>query len=214
MRRESTMKRPSPRRSQQGARAPRPASKEIKIGIRLKHARRVKGFSLRQLADQVGCSESFISKIENDKVRPSFSVLHRIVTSLEMNVASLFEDNGSQPDQVCIMRPNKRPVIRVDPVWKGEGIMLERLVPSAPGTLLQANIHHIDAGANTDGPIQHEGDEFGYVLEGKLKLVVENVSYLIGPGESFSFRSHLPHSYSNPGKSTTKVLWVNTPPTF
>lgn len=189
-------------------------STETRIGVRLRHARLTKGLSLRQLADQVDCSESFISKVENDKVRPSFSMLHRIVAALEMNVAALFAEAAPEFERVTIMKPSNRPVIRVDPVWRGEGIALERLIPSAKGTLLQANIHHIDPGANTDGAIDHDGEELGYVLEGKLLLVVDGVSYLVHPGESFFFASHLPHSYSNPGKTVTKVLWVNTPPTF
>ncbi len=207
-------KRKNSRKDSLSARANPVPPTEIRIGIRLKHARLTKGLSLRQLADEVGCSESFVSKIENDKVRPSFSMLHRIVATLEMNVALLFAEETPECDRVSIMRPDTRPVIRVDPVWQGEGITLERLIPGAAGTLLQANIHHIDPGANTDGPIEHDGEEFGYVLEGTLQLVVDDVSYVIRSGESFSFASHLPHGYSNPGKTIAKVLWVNTPPTF
>ena len=92
--------------------------------------------------------------------------------------------------------------------------MLERLIPNALGALLQANIHQIRPGANTDGAIEHEGKEFGYVLEGILRLVVNDVVYTIRRGDSFSFASRIPHKYSNPGKTSTRVLLVNTPPTF
>jgi transcriptional regulator with XRE-family HTH domain len=189
-------------------------SAEIRIGIRVKHARLTKGLSLRQLANEVNCSESFISKIENDKVRPSFSMLHRMVAALEMNVAALFTERPPEAKQVDIMRPGQRPVIRVDPVWQGKGIQLERLKSNSKVALLQANIHHVEPGANTDGAISHDGEEFGYVLTGKLLLMVDNISYLIKEGESFSFNSKLPHSYSNPGNKAAKVLWLNTPPTF
>ena len=86
----SAAKRKNSRKDSLSARANLVPPTEIRIGIRLKHARLTKGLSLRQLADEVGCSESFVSKIENDKVRPSFSMLHRIVATLEMNVALLF----------------------------------------------------------------------------------------------------------------------------
>ena len=33
-------------------------------------------------------------------------------------------------------------------------------------------------------------------------------------GASFHFRSDLPHSYRNTGRTVAKVLWVNSPPTF
>ena len=190
------------------------AREEICIGAHIRHARLTKDLSLRQLADVVGCSESFVSKIENDKVRPSFSMLHRIVAALDINVAALFAERGAELGPVIIMRPNKRPVIHVDHIGRDNGITLERLIPHFSGTLLQANIHHINPGANTDGSIEHQGEEFGYVLEGRLRLIVNSVTYEVEHGESFSFPSHLAHSYSNPATVVTRVLWVNTPPTF
>src|SRR5688500_8535518 len=69
-----------------GRAAPRNTDTHIEIGMRLKHARLSKGFSLRQLADEVGCTEGFLSKIENNKARPSLAMLHRLVSRLEIAV--------------------------------------------------------------------------------------------------------------------------------
>ena len=57
---------------------------KLEIGTRLKHARLTKGMNLLQLAEKVGCTESFLSKVEHDKVRPSLMMLHKIVAALEM----------------------------------------------------------------------------------------------------------------------------------
>jgi mannose-6-phosphate isomerase-like protein (cupin superfamily) len=45
-------------------------------------------------------------------------------------------------------------------------------------------------------------------------LVVGDEVYLLNAGDSFVFRSEIPHSYRNPGKTWTKVIWVSTPPSF
>jgi mannose-6-phosphate isomerase-like protein (cupin superfamily) len=37
---------------------------------------------------------------------------------------------------------------------------------------------------------------------------------MLQTGDSFYFSSSVPHSYRNPGKTVTRVLWINTPPTF
>jgi quercetin dioxygenase-like cupin family protein len=103
-------------------------------------------------------------------------------------------------DFVTVMRRSKRPVTWVDPLGRSNGIALERLIPNALGALLQANIHHIRPGANTDGAIEHEGKEFGYVLEGILRLVVNDIVYTIRRGDSFSFASRIPHKYSKSRK--------------
>lgn len=200
--------------------APRPNARqttipksEVKIGGRLKHARLVQKLRLRELADRLDCSESFLSKLENDKVRPSLAMLHRIVSILDINVAALFTE-AANTSPVSIVRSNARPEILTDPLTQGPGIALECLVAARPGGLLDANIHRVEPGGHTDGFIEHFGEEIGFVLEGELELTVEKVVYKLKTGDSFFFQSDLKHGYRNPGKTTARVLWVNTPPTF
>jgi transcriptional regulator with XRE-family HTH domain len=186
---------------------------EIQIGVRLRHARLAMKVTLRELAERMGCSESFLSKVENDKVRPSLSMLHQLVGVLNINIATLFAD-PNDPSPVLIMPANKRPVIRTDPFRHGPGIALERLIATAKGSLIEANVHCVDAGGHTDGVIAHAGEEIGFILEGSLELLVEGATYLLNEGDCFFFRSELKHGYRNTGRATARILWVNTPPTF
>src|SRR5215469_15577525 len=102
---------------------PRPAKiasgvpKEVRIGTRLKHARMVRGLTLKEVADAAKCSESFVSKLENDKASPSFTMLHRLTTILGANVAALFataEEIGG-----VLSHPGSRPVIVTDQLRMG-----------------------------------------------------------------------------------------------
>lgn len=188
-------------------------SGEIKIGLRLKHARLAKNLKLRELAVALDCSESFLSKVENDKVRPSLAMLHQVVGALDTNIAALFADPLSDAP-VLIMKPENRPVIRTDPLLQGPGIALERLIATAKGALIEANIHCVSPGGHTDGEISHVGEEIGYILSGKLELRVDGQIYNLSEGDCFFFKSDLSHGYRNPGKVMTRVLWVCTPPTF
>jgi transcriptional regulator with XRE-family HTH domain len=187
---------------------------EVRIGSRVRHARLLKGFNLRRLAEAVGCSESLISKVENNKARPSIATFHRIAKALETNMAALLggPDFGGAP--VEIMRSGCRPVLRVGAEYRGEGMTLERIIPQFRGMLLQANLLQIDPGGFSDGLIEHDGEEFGYVIEGELELAVSGSVHLIRAGDSFYFPSHLPHCYRNAGSRVARVMWVNTPPTF
>jgi transcriptional regulator with XRE-family HTH domain len=56
------------------------------------------------LADQVRCTEGFLSKVENNKARLSLATLHRLVTALEINVASLFVEKSAPDDLVLLTR--------------------------------------------------------------------------------------------------------------
>jgi transcriptional regulator with XRE-family HTH domain len=187
---------------------------DINVGTPLKHGRLTRGVSLRQLADQVGCTEGFLSKVENNKARPSLATLHRLVTALEINVASLFADKSAPDGPVSIMRRGERFMIKTDTLRRGPGVVLERLVSNRVSRLLQANIHHVAPKGSSDGLIEHEGEEMGYVLEGALELVVGGVKVAVTKGDAFFFNSSLPHGYRNCGLVEAKVLWVNTPPSF
>lgn len=183
-----------------------------RIGLRIRHLRKVKGLRLKELADLVGCSESMISKIENDKVNPSLTMLHRLVGVLEANIGFVF--GAPRPGEQVVARAGERPVIHLDALRHGDGITLERLIPYAEDHLLQANLHIVEPGGRSDGTIAHRGEELGYLLEGELELTVDGQVYRLGAGDSFHFRSDLAHGYRNCGTGPAKVIWVNTPPTF
>ena len=188
------------------------ASAPMAIGARLRHARLVKGLLIKDLAQRVGVSISLISKYENDRLLPPLTVLHSLVTELETNIGALFEPDWSGSGYVA--RGGARPRISAAGNGGSAGVTLERIVPNGQGHLLQGNIHIVAPGGGSMGPMRHEGDEVGYVLEGRLDLSIDDKLHELGPGDSFAFPSNLAHTYRNPGADVTRVLWINTPPTF
>ncbi|MGE0800898.1 MAG: cupin domain-containing protein [Lautropia sp.] len=188
--------------------------KRIGLGLKLKHARLSRRLTLRELAAEIDCSVSFLSKVENDHIKPSFVTLHRLVRALDINVASLFVEERQPDGPVSVFRESARPVIQLDSHGRKGGIKLERLVPAALSILLEANIHEVSPGAGSRGFISHRGEEMGYVLQGQLELTVEKKSVLLNPGDVFFFASEKPHGYVNRGKVVARILWVNTPPSF
>jgi transcriptional regulator with XRE-family HTH domain len=181
------------------------------IGIRLRHARMVRGMTLKVLADEAECSESMLSKIENDKAAPSFGTLHRIATALGTNISELYA--APNIGERIVSHASERPVLVTDNLRTGKGIELERLIPYSREHLLQGNIHRIEPGGGSEA-IVHAGEEIGYVLEGEIELVIDGRKHRAEAGASFHFRSELPHSYRNVGAKIARVLWISTPPTF
>jgi transcriptional regulator with XRE-family HTH domain len=182
------------------------------LGAKLRHARKIKKLRLKDVALQVGCSESLLSKIECDKATPSLRTLHRIVTVLDTSIASMFAD--PKESDVTVYMDGERPVVVIDEPDRASAIRVERMTPYAEGQALEGNIHVIAPRATNGGEIKHVGEEVGFVLEGAFELTVGAKIYRLKAGDSFFFRSELPHSYSNSGTETARVLWVNSPPTF
>lgn len=193
--------------------AAEPAAAQMSdVGARIREARKAKKKTLRALAEEAGCSASMLSKIENDQATPSLRTLHRILATLDLSIVSLFASEG-QSDEVCLMRAEQRPSVRVSHEG-GPSIRLERLSPTFPDLLLDANVHVLEPGAESGGDIQHAGQEIGYVLQGRAELIVDGRSHFLGPGDSFYFASRLPHRYRNVDAGETRILWVATPATF
>lgn len=185
---------------------------EIRIGLRLRHARLGHGLRLRELAALAGCSESMLSKVENDRAVPSLSVLHRVTEVLGLTIGELFSrthDGGR-----IVYRAGERPVVTIDPLRSGSGMRMERLIPYAPEHILQGSIHLVEPGGGSDGMITHAGEEVGYVIEGTLELTVGDAVFTLEAGDSFVFRSETPHGYRNAGDVRARVIFINTPPTF
>jgi len=187
---------------------------DVRIGVRLRHARKLKGLRLKDLADAVGCSESFLSKVENEQVTPSLKTLHRLVAELGTTIGELF--SVATGDHHVVMRRKDRPLVRTESVGRGasSGVFMECLIADPGSRLLYGSIHVVEPGCSSGGTIQHSGEEVGYVLEGVLNLQVDGITYLLETGDSFFFDSSLHHGYSNPGSVTTRIIWINTPPTF
>lgn len=187
-------------------------SSEIRIGLRLRHARLGRGLLLRELAALAGCSESMLSKVENDRAVPSLSVLHRVTEVLNLTIGELFSRTHNVGR--IVYRAGERPVVAIDPLRSGSGILMERLISYAPEHLLQGSIHIVEPGGGSDGIITHDGEEVGYVIEGTLELTVGDDIFALETGDSFVFRSETPHGYRNTGPVRARVIFINTPPTF
>ena len=180
----------------------------------MRHARIVKRMKLSEVADGVSVSESFISKLENDKVQPSLAVLHKLVAFLGVNVSSLFGDLTEGQNPLFVMRAGERPVIRTSLRHQTDGVNIELIAPNSRNSLLQASIHEVAPGGSGHGLIAHTGEEIGFVLEGVLDLTVGKETCRISVGDSFFFSSEHPHGYVNPGSTIARIVWVNTPATF
>lgn len=183
-----------------------------RIGARLKHARLMTGMRLKDLAAKADCSESMLSRIENERAIPSLTTLHRLCKSLNLSVSSLL--SGEETEAWTIMRPEQRTTIGHRKAAGAEGVLAEVLIPSSAGRLLEGFLVIIEPGGHTNGTLQHKGEEVGFVIEGQLELTINGSVHLLKAGDSFYFPSDLPHAYSNPGKTLLRVVWINTPPTF
>lgn len=179
---------------------------EITIGSKLRDLRLKNGLTQEELADRAELSKGFISQLENDLTSPSIATLIDILTLLGSSLSSFFA--GYDDEAQLVFTPNDYFEKETDDskvTW---------IVPTAQKNAMEPIIVELQAGASTDADIPHEGEEFGYVLQGKVKVVVGNRTEYACAGDSFYFSSDKRHCVCNASDGVSKVLWVSCPPTF
>lgn len=175
------------------------------IGAKIKQMRNQKSLTQEELADRCELTKGFISQLENNLNSPSIATLTDILSALGSNLSEFFRE---EPEEKVVF--SKEEFIEKD----ADGVLLNWLIPNAQKNMMEPILVELSEGAETTGDIPHEGEEFGYVLEGKITILLGNNHYVCKKGEAFYYSASKPHSILNKGKHRAKLLWISTPPNF
>lgn len=178
------------------------------VGSRLRSLRKSQGLSLKQVAHLVGCSPSYLSMVENDKLDPSASRLKRIADALGSTIIELFYERSSGDD--VVLRKDERQRVAV----RGSKLLIEILIRQGPEKNLDARLAVVAPGGGSEGDYSHPGEEFGYIVKGTLELTVDGTTHILHAGDTFYFQSVRPHRFRNPSDESVEIVWVNYPPSW
>lgn len=177
------------------------------IGSKLKEIRTLKGLTQEELADRAELSKGFISQLERNLTSPSIATLTDILQCLGTTLGEFF--NETPEEQVVFGKADY--FEKYDAELKNE---IRWIIPNAQKNMMEPILITLEAGGSTYPDNPHEGEEFGFVLEGKIRLFIGNKSYELKKGDSFYFKSEKVHFLKNVGAKTAKILWVSSPPNF
>jgi transcriptional regulator with XRE-family HTH domain len=189
------------------------------IGSRLQSLRKEHRYSIRGLAQMAGVSASLISDIEKGKVEPSISTLKRLASAMGTTITYFF----SEPSQANgrVIRATDRVVLRdLSPIAESRaaivagGVRFELASPKE-AEAIEAIYGRYEVGATLgDEPLVHEGEEWGMVLAGRLKVTVGSEVYFLEPGDTIWFPSTIPHRMENVADIPTEYIWIDSPKSF
>lgn len=175
------------------------------LGGKIKQMRNQKNLTQEELADRCELTKGYISQLENNLNSPSIATLTDILSALGSNLAEFFKEE--QEEKVVF---SKNEFIEKD----SDGVLWHWLIPNAQKNMMEPVLVELAEGVETSGDIPHEGEEFGYVVEGKIAVVLGKKYHLCKKGEAFYYPASKPHSIINKGKGKAKFLWISTPPNF
>ena len=178
----------------------------IDIGRKIRDLRKQNGLTQQELADRAELTKGFISQLERGQVAPSLVTLFDLIECLGTTPSIFFHE----ADQEKIVFKVKYFFEKLDE----EGNRTEWIVPSAQSNQMEPVIVTIVPHGKLPLDEPHNGEEFGYVLSGRIALYREDNRFDVRTGESFYYEADKPHRIENPANRPAKILWVSTPPSF
>ncbi|HHT39487.1 MAG: cupin domain-containing protein [Acholeplasmatales bacterium] len=177
------------------------------IGSKIKQLRLENGLTQQELANRLELTKGYISQIERNISSPSMETFFSLLDVLGTNPGDFFDTNLD--DQVVHGKEDF--FIQENEALKH---VISWIVPNALKYEMEPIIIEIEPGGQSSFDNPHAGEEFGYLLEGEIILVLNKKRYIIKKGESFYYLANKEHYLINASDKVAKVLWVSTPPMF
>lgn len=180
------------------------------IGKKIKKLRTDKNLTLKDLSEKTNLSIGYLSQLERGLTTIAIDSLENIAKVLDTDISCFFREhkNSKKP----VLRSHEKEVFEIinsqfiyyhltnDEENKD---ILPRLIEILPSK--------VDEKITT---YKHEGEEFVYVLEGILTMIINNEQYELYPGDSAHIDSNTVHNWGNYTNKKIKLLAVNTPNFF
>ena len=167
------------------------------IGAKIKRIRLSNQLTLEELANRSELTKGFLSQLERDLTSPSVATLENILEALGTNLKDFFSED--EDEQI---------------VFSKDDYKISYIIPNAQKNEMEPILIELKKGKNSMEIDPHDGEEFGYVIHGKITLMNGDDEYEVKKGETFYLKGNLPHYIVNKHDTLAKVIWVSTPPIF
>jgi transcriptional regulator with XRE-family HTH domain len=179
------------------------------IGAAIRELRLQHGLTLRDLSQRSGLSSGFLSLVERGLASPALTSLSAIAKALGVEMATLFSQQPSSEGSASLHVSHVSDDGQLTLISSGR--IYKLLSERAPDLVLEPLLVTIPPNTHDAEPYGHEGEEFAYVLSGRLRFVIDRMEYQVGPGDTVHFRSTVPHAIHNDQDVPVRAIWVLTP---
>lgn len=180
----------------------------LKLGERVRAIRLNQKLTLEEAAKLTGLARSTLSKIENEQISPTFSVVTKLVRGLNIDVPQLFSQPSTGPSA-----GGRRDITRAGegkphptPTYEHELLATQlthkKMIP------FRTRVHARDF-TSFGGWVRHDGEEFLYVLQGSILLYTEFYEPIeLFEGDSAYYDCSMGHALVSTSEADAHVLWV------
>lgn len=171
-----------------------------KLAARLHTLRKERGWTLENLAERTNLSLAYLSRLEGGERQPSLAALLGLARVYNLTLSELVAFKPAEP-QVVVQAQGAT-------MQKGNGLHYVPLSLRNQPTTLQALRLVVPSDRQGEEQYRHDGEEWLYVLSGRLRLRLEDEVYDLVPGDAAHFDARRPHRLSALDDQDAEVLVV------
>lgn len=177
------------------------------IGHRIKQLRTKNNLTLEELASRCELTKGFLSQLERNLASPSITTLEDIAEALGCTLAKFFQEE--QVERIVFSDED----FFID---ERELSTIHWIVPNAQKNEMEPILLELQPNGESQVISCHEGEEFGYILSGRVKLIDVDTgkAKIVKKGQTFYLKGTMNHKLYNDTTQVSKVLWICTPPMF
>jgi transcriptional regulator with XRE-family HTH domain len=174
------------------------------FGRRLRELRQGRAWSLQELAEKSGLSKTFLSRLETGDRQASIAAVLSLARIFGVSLASMFEEDLAV--EPCLIVRGAEAVSK-----STNGLSYTPLSNAERFFNLQPMRLVVSSSRRGSAHFQHEGEEWIYLLAGRLTLSLAGKTYDLEPGDAAHFDSRLPHRLIPRGSHDAEVILVAMP---
>ena len=158
------------------------------LGARLRKLRGERGWRLEDLAERTGLSRAYLSRLEGGERQPSLGSLFGVARAYDVPFSSLFEPEPEAEEVVVVRAADGE-------AHRGNGLLYSRLSGGGWAFNLQPLRVVVPAGREGGALYRHEGEQWMYVLSGRLRFEIAGEEVVLGEGDAAHFDADRPHRF-------------------
>jgi len=171
-------------------------------GENIKKLRESRNLSRKEVAEVINRGEAFLKDVEEKAVEPSVSDLLKLASFFDTDISALIYGKEFNQKGVVVTKADSR--VKVD---RRKSYDYENLAPYYSGRHMEPLLVDVYSGKSLEYSV-HEGEEFHYVIEGTLKIIIEGKEYILEEGDSIYFDSSFPHALTAVGEKAKIIVAV------
>ncbi len=175
------------------------------VAERIKELREISGISTTTLAKELGISLDLINQYESGNVDIPVGFLYKFAHRFDVELSAILTGENPRLHVYCVVRKDKGLSVERRKQYKYESLAANFINKKAEPFIVRIEPNMESAPVEFNS---HPGQEFNYVIEGTMKIIIDTHEIVLNPGDSIYYDSSYKHAMKAISQTQVKMLAI------